>query len=238
MKKGTILGIVVVIWFISSIIAMMWVGETEYSWLMPAIFGQIFCVFSCIFIIPKIKERNFSKVDYLLFVFPLIGIGCIAYSFLKRYGSEKFWSACESFFALIAPFLAVSVFLIVGIILLVAGSKKTIFPRRRCTLKIEAWCIEVKTDWSNSNGRSHITYCPVFEFYYSGQKYKVCDNIFSNVVSYNQGEYYDIYIDPSFPTIFYEPRRNLRIGAILLLLGVSFTSLPLSAIVRDIVSRL
>lgn len=238
MKKDTILGIVVLIWFIGSIIAMMWVGETENSWLMPAIFGQIFCVFSCIFIIPKIKERNFSKVDYLLFVFPLIGIGCIAYSFLKRYAGEKFWSACGSFFVLIAPFLGVSVFLIVGIILLIIGYKKVISPRRRCTLKIEAWCIEVKENWSIKNGRSYTTYCPVFEYYFKGQEYKVSDGIYTNVVSYNQGDYYNIYIDPSFPTIFYEPRRNIGIGAILLFMGVLCTSFPLSAIVKDIVSRL
>lgn len=40
MKKDTILGILAVIWFVGSIVAMFWISVTAYSWLMPPIIGQ------------------------------------------------------------------------------------------------------------------------------------------------------------------------------------------------------
>lgn len=238
MKKDTILGIVFLIWFLGSFVGMIVISATEFAWLMPAFFSQFFLVVGIVMIIDTKKKGRFSGTDYLFCIPLLVGVGGIVYCFLKRFASKEFWDACASVLLPILPYVALSVFVIMGIFMLVVAYKKTISIRKICTHEVEAMCIDVKMEYRNKDGRQRMQplYSPVFEFYYKSQEYHVCNNIFSNK-KYEVGDYYYINIDPMNPTYFYVVKENLKIGLVLFFLGAACLYLPLSLIVKEILSR-
>ena len=74
-----IISVVFLLWFIASIIGMVYFAKTGRSLLCLALFGQYFLVFGLAAVISGIKDHNFNPIT-LLFVF--IGVGTIGAAFL------------------------------------------------------------------------------------------------------------------------------------------------------------
>lgn len=213
--KDTIIGIVAAIWFIASVFGFAVLMESEDKWLAPAVGGQIFLILGVVFIGSRIKEHTFGFSDLLLFIFPIMGIVGIAASYILRFGSEKILNICKHY----VIYALLGVFMLAGIIMIIAWYRTTIWLKSLCTQRVKADCINVMENYRYVDGRRRITFCPVFQFYYNGTIHEVCNNLFTNFTDYQEDGIYEIYINPNNTEQFYLPDQNSKVGIGLLLMG-------------------
>lgn len=222
MKKDTIFGIVLLIWFLASFAGIFVVAGMEQGWLIPVIMGQVFVILGIFFIVSFMKSGNFGYTEYLLFLFPLLGLGCIIGGFVFHYGGSEVISRFEVYL----PYVILGVFVLLGIFTIGVWYRNTVYLVERCSQRIEAKCIDFKSQYRIIDNSRVLTFCPIYQFYYNGNTYEVCNNIYSNLADFRVNEVYDIYINPNKPEQFYQPAQNKRAAWGSLIVGTILIVFP------------
>lgn len=225
--KDTIIGIVALVWFLATFVGIIVVMESDNKWLALALGGQLFFILGIVLISSRIKEKNFHLVDGLLFIFPILGLGGIVASLVIYFEIEPVIDFCKEY--MVYAFLGV--LLLAGLIMLFAWYRSAIWLKVICTQRIEAKCIEVMEMFRSTEHGFRKKFCPVYQFYFNGNWYDVCNNVFSNLSKAQEGEIYEIYINPKNPNQFYELTRGYTLGIGLLIIGLIVTTMSVVSIV-------
>ena len=187
--KSSLIGIVFIIWFIASIIGLIYFSKiNEYYTIM--IFGQYFLVFG---MIPLFKAEGSDKLISIPFL--SIGILGLVIPYLMMHsellGFEINW---ESFLA----FLGVLIFFLVGAALFITPIIKKNRLKKVCTETVSATIIKHHTYYSDGK----TMYCHVYSFKYINKEYKVSDNYYTNVGVKPVGTVVELKINPDNPNEF------------------------------------
>ena len=109
-KKGKVGGIIFIIWFIASLLAIMEAGRQQSIWAV-VLFGQYFLVFGIVFMIVSIKNKD---PFYLPLISVLVGAGVMVGSLIYKYGTAVIKEKVDE----IIPVILLSLFVIIGLGLL------------------------------------------------------------------------------------------------------------------------
>lgn len=218
--KAYIISSLFVLWFFVSIVGAMYVSQNGEYWLLLIFVGQYFLVFGLMTSIGTIVSKSFKMEDLFLFIFPLIGIVAIASGFIFQYGSEKLKSSCIKN----VPNILLGLFIIAGIYLLMMYANAYLL-KKKCTRLVYAKCIEVKEKVlrnKENRRRNNVGYCPVYEFYYNGMTYEVCNNEYLNMIQPEVGKTYEIYVNSNKPKQYYEPKSSKKSSKVYVIIGTAF----------------
>ena len=215
---SNILGIIFIIWFIGSFIVMIKIGKND-DILCLAVFGQLFFVPGLITLVDAIKAKESFWVEGVI---TLVGAGVIVGTLIEKYGTEVMEENAEEFI----PVIFLSLFVIVGIVFLYMAYRAYFILPKKYNHVVSATCKEVLEDYSDGEH----TYCPVFTYTYNGIEYNSCDNVYT-FTKYEEGEKYEININPENPEKSFEPRSMRKKFVMNLLMGVGFTASGIYALV-------
>ena len=89
---------------------------------------------------------------------------------------------------------------------------------RRCCVKVETRITEMECNVNHDDdGNTSTTYRPVYQFTYNGQEYVVHGHGYSGIDTYVPGDTVTLRINPNQPENFFDPRRDRKIVAIILI---------------------
>lgn len=211
--KDAIISVVFLIWFVASIIGMVYVAKTGRTPLLLALFGQYFLVFGIVGLVSAISDGGFKPKHAPILLFPLVGAGAIIGGFIMQYGSEELK---EKSLAAV-PFIFIILFAVIGVGLIIAGLYTSLYLKLVCRECVNAECIEV-LETRNSHGGT--AWCPVYSYYYNGQYYKVSNDVYTNTMYPSVGQQYELYINANNPMQFYEPQNYRGTGIFMIILGL------------------
>lgn len=211
-----IISVIFILWFVTSLGLFIFLAKTGRTGLVPAAIGQYFLVFGLIIVIGGIKNKQFQPITV---IFPIAGAICIAATLITYFGSEN----VIAFFEANLPYFLLGTLLIVGIIVVVFAFNMYFGKRKKCTLPINARCVQIKT--THDNRHTHI--CPVYEIYHDGKVLKICNNVYSNNFNVKVGDEKEIMINPDKPTEYYEAEES---GKTALAMGIVGGVIALSII--------
>jgi len=227
-QKNLIISIVFIVWFVASIAVMIYISKTGHNKLFLAILGQYLLVFGIAGISATVSSGEFGFANMPVLLFPFVGVVLIAFGFIMQYGSDEFKAKCIDDL----PYGILGVFALIGIWLLCMCFLEGVWLRKRCTQRVNAKCINIIEMYHHSNlGGRRLVYCPVYEFYYNGTTYQVCDNKYTNMVRPEVGYTYEIFINHNKPKQFYDPERSRKMNLVILILGIAFLSLSIFSMI-------
>jgi len=216
---GIIGGGIFLVWFVLSLVAMIYFSNHGKAAIATAIAGQYFLAFGVIAILSGIKNKTFNPV---ILIFPLVGIGMIAGGFIYQYGSEVVIAQVEKYL----PDLFLVVFLAIGVSLLAFTYLSNRRKKTNCTYVISGTCVDVLTEWH----KGHQNICPVYEVYYREETIRLCDHVYTNFDRIEIGERRELNINPDRPTEFYEEKVRKAEVRNLYFLGGTFVAVSLLAL--------
>ncbi|MBQ7766445.1 MAG: hypothetical protein IJ397_06365 [Lachnospiraceae bacterium] len=215
-----LISIIFIIWFIGSIVAMVFFARSGMPALAIGVFGQYFLVFGIAAIVSGIKNKNFNPI---VLIFPIVGIVAIVGSCIYQFGSEVMMDMVEKSI----PYLILGVFFIVGMILVIVAFRIAVGQKNRCTEPVVATCVEVLEKYSVEGGQ---LLCPVYEINYGMNKIQICNNVYMSDRDVCVGDCKDLYINPDNPQEFYEGKIHLKTAFVVGGLGVFFMGMSILAI--------
>lgn len=178
-SNDTLTGIFLIIWFISSIVSLIYLSAVERETELLIIFGHYFLVFGIMIFLSKINVKNY----FWLFILGLCFIGYVVFS----PKGIKINMDTDMFGFLVMG----AIFFVVGVVLLVSTLKT---KRDVNLITIDA----VVSDYlKDSDG---LRAC-VYEFEFEGNKYNVSDNFYTNVKVPAIGDIKQIKIKPDNPGV-------------------------------------
>lgn len=223
----TLLGILFLVWFFASIIALLMTAKT-YPWLALVIFGQYFLVFGFIALVNMLKNDNFTPI-ILLFI--IVGAGVASWGLIMQYGNKELQEKFEK----MIPYLGLGLFGVVGALSLL----NTVVRKRReekCTQLVTAICVKIKKKMTqtttNGVGEKEIRHlvCPVFQYTYNGKNYEVCHDTYTRSADMQIGDTCYVYINPEKPKIFRAESETARLNSMELTIGVLFLAVSIGGI--------
>lgn len=234
MKKDTIVGIVFVIWFIASLMCVVvFMNQPGSQWFGLGIMGHIFLIFYMLFTSSLLEDMSENakknRRDFLLMIFPLIGIGLIVGNYIEAYSHKDVLKSNErSILYAVLGMVAITGFFFLSIYFVDMNKRK---KQVSGFSKVNAQCIDILEKYEVKGGKGESSYCPVYSFYFMGNDYEVCDQIYSDKMRVERYSYYDLCINPKNPQEFYtqEPMGVLQI--ISLIVGIFIIFLPILGII-------
>lgn len=224
--KDYLVGAIFLIWFIGSI-AALFITAKSTPWLALSVFGQYFLVFGLIVLISGIKNSNFQPI-FLIFLFA--GALCVLFGVVMHFGNETTKETMQQYI----PYAGVSIFFFTGVFCIISYYVRK-GREEKCTVPVRATCIDMKRrrrdTYDGPNRRRHYLYCPVFGYNYNGKSYEVCTNFYTNTVTAELGEQYDLYINPEHPKCFREEGESARQSGSEWGIGIFFTVLSTIAFI-------
>lgn len=218
--KDYIIGGIFLIWFIGSIVALFMTVKIS-PWLALSVFGQYFLVFGLIVLVSGIKGGNFNPI-FLIFI--LVGLLGVLFGLVMYLGDEAAKETMQQYI----PYAGVSIFFFTGILCIINYYVRKA-REEKCIVPVRATCVDIKRrrndTYDGPNRIRRYRYCPVFGFKYNGTSYEVCTNFYTNTVTAELGEQYDLYINPEHPKCFREEGESARQGGIEWGIGIFFTVL-------------
>lgn len=206
-----ILSFVFLIWFVISLIFMVYFAKKGQGGLAVMIAGQYFLVFGIIAVVSGISNKSFEPITL---IFPLVGIGMIAGGFIYGYGSSEALDFLERYL----PDLFLIIFLVTGIVMTAGSFLSTRKKRTDCTYVTMATVVNVDIKYR----RGSRSYCPTYEIYFRGETVRLCDHIYTNLDHITVGEQREVHINPDSPTEFYEEKKEKMKTVFLCGLGIAF----------------
>ena len=210
-RKSSFWGMVFIIWFIASIVGLMYFSKIN-GYYTVMIFGQYFFVFG---LIPLTQSEGKEKLISVPFL--LVGLCAIIIPFLMMNPDLlKVTIIWES----VIPFLLICAFVIAGIVMVIFPIKHKKELERKCTLAVEATIV----DYRSTRGEHGNLYAPVYSFNLNNKEYKVSTNVYSNIGLKEIGTIVDIKVNPENPEEFLYGANSMTMvvimGALFLLVSV------------------
>lgn len=191
-KEGKIVGIIFLIWFFCSMLAMLILSQIN-TYYTVMVFGQYFLVFGVIVLLGAGKNKA------VVIPFILVGLACIIIPYLMMKpeinGMVIDWGA-------VIAVLFIFAFVLAGLVL-------TFIPIIQIKKSKEKWNVEVPAvivGYDENHGDSSMLYCPIYEFDFNGKKYNVMNNHYSNVGLKEIGTIISLKINPENPEEFLDRR--------------------------------
>lgn len=225
-KFGAKWGIVFVIWFFVSLIAILVFAGTSTEWAI-IIFGQIFFVFGMVAII----SGGFDLSKVWLLLFPLLGLAFMGGGLISLYGTEEMKTQLYD----ILPFFVLGLFWIIGLGLIVSPIYSRKVKEKRCTLPVRGIIAGVNRRWSRgSRGhRGRYVYAPIYEYIYNGVLYRKESNVYTNYESFDIGSEVTVFLNPSDPDDYYVKRSQ----TVTVIIGIMFLIMSTAIIFLSILSN-
>lgn len=193
-KFEKILGIIFLIWFVGSIVALFYFSQINgYYALM--VFGQYFVVFGIIPLFSKAK----GKLIGIPFI--LVGLACIIIPLLMLHPELLSFNIDWNY---VIPLLFMSVFIIVGLVLILVPILIKNKLKKVCTVTVFATIKDY--DVSYDDGKK--LYCPIYSFEFNNEKYEFLGKIYSNINLKPIGTVLNLNINPNNPNQFLENNKN------------------------------
>lgn len=210
------ISIIFIIWFLGSILAMVFFAKNDMGYLAIGAFGQIFLVIGIFATVSGIKGKNFNPIFLL---FPIVGLGAVIVSVISQFGGEAVLEVLEES----VPYLLLSVFFIAGLIMTIMAMRTYFGNKARCTDYVVGTCVELLEDYDEYG---QLLVCPVYEASYGMDKLRLCNNIYSNMTDVNVGDMKDLYVNPHNPQEFCSDKGDVKVSLILGCLGLMFMGIP------------
>ena len=196
-KRTGFLGILFILWFFGSIVAMMYFAQIKNEYYTIMTFGQYFLVFS---IFPLKGSKGKEKLLGVPFL--LIGIGLIVIPLCimnpQWFNEEKNWES-------IIGILGILVFVLAGLAMVVLPEIEKRRLKKACTENVDAIIIENLTTYTD---KGKTLYCPVYKFSYYNEEYEVCNNFYTNIGVKPVNTSVELKINPDNPKEFLSGKMN------------------------------
>lgn len=223
-NKGTILGIIFLVWFFASLAGILLVSKTQHpaEWLL-ILFGQYFLVFGMLAVWSSRGTRPFPTIILTAVV---VGLGCMGSGIYMMVGGEGSHEKMNAF----APFMIVGAFFVVGCFMLHMALSQMCYLKRVCTYEVNARCVDVTIGLSKrKHGGYNEIYMPTYSFWLNGEEHRVWNNQYSSI-KFEIGNDYRLLVNPKNVSDFID--SNTRLGNIgLLIIGTIFVIVSGSVIV-------
>lgn len=209
--KDKIITIIFLAWFIGSMVGMLVLSEiNEYYTIM--IFGQYFLVFSLIMLWNKI----IAGIPFFL-----VGSACLVVPYLMMKpeinGRVIIWDD-------IVPILIISVFVIVGLGLIIYPLIDTIKAKLKRNTKVTA----IVKEYATMDKYGNPLYYPLYEFEYNGQTHKVIGKKGYKKELKNIGTFVDLKINPNNPSDLF---NNYIVTYIPIIMGIMFLLISVPSLI-------
>ncbi|MDI9509679.1 MAG: hypothetical protein WAP98_00575 [Caldicoprobacterales bacterium] len=208
-----IITVIFILWFIGTLVGLLYFSDKDNVAMVVLLFGNYLFVFglSAIFLV----GMKLKKIWILLF--PIIGLTMMVMGSIFMRSSDKAKLKIEN----LTPVLLISVFIVVGIGLVLITIAEDNRLKKICTYRIMAKCIKLNTTISRSNISGYGTrirrlYAPVFSYYFREKNYVVAHDKYTNYGYPEVDESVYIFINPDNPSEIYFPSK---INKILLISG-------------------
>ena len=116
----------------------------------------------------------------------------------------------------VIPLLLVSIFVLVGISMIVFPTLRKKKLEKICIIPIFATIVDHDISYSDNGNK---LYAPIYEYEYGKTTYKVCTNVYSNIGVKDVGTVEELKINPNNPEEFL---TNSNPSKILIIMGVLF----------------
>ena len=218
-SAGKAIGIIFVIYFIISLILLVATSNNDKN-LCLIVFGQLFVVFGFVALLSSIKNiknkkyRIAQRISTFLMslLFVLIGASVGGVGFLKKTGNydsfmEEFKNTISGGnpdfnFAKLGAVFFISIFILIGIILMVKTPLRLSRLRKVATVTVHAKIVDyVKNTSSKTRTYYKVSKYPIWEYIYGGDMYRVAsifpvENFDKSMIGTKEGI---VYLDPENP---------------------------------------
>lgn len=230
-KWSTAFGVVFVIWFIASMLGLIYFGTLGNGNATLAIFGQYFFVFGLVITFAATPKSKLGIIFVLVGVAILIGTG------INFFGTEEIMYI---FNEKVIPILLSAVFLLPGLGMLIIPRRIENKKKNRCTFPVEAKCIKIVEEYDGEGGR---VYAPVFEFYVGGEVFTYNYDTYSALGVPNIGDTEILYVNPENYSDIYRMTPSIH-KKLIAFMGITFTIMggglmyiAVSDLIRYIINR-
>lgn len=185
-------------------------GVLIFAKINPLIAVLIFGLMLVVFGIGIVVDKNFSfhknAMSVLVLIFGIYIVLITGYLLIAKYNTSL--PKLEGRFLSIV--IAVG-FISIGAFIMIFNEIGLHYLKKACTERVQAVCVYIKEKREYKDGRSHISYAPVFEFQCYGKTYCVSENYRYDMVP-AIGERCELFINPNNIKEFYRKGSNSRIG--------------------------
>lgn len=196
-KIAGFLGILFILWFFGSIVAMMYfseIGEENYTIMVC---GQYFLVFSFFPLNGGKGKDKLVGVPFLLAGICMVGIPlCIM---------NPQWFEEDINWVFVVPLLLILAFVLAGLALVIFPWKEKRRLEKVCTEIVDATIIKHLVRYSDKGNR---LYCSVYKFNYYNEEYEVPDNFYTNIGVKPVDTQVELKINPDNPKEFISGKMN------------------------------
>lgn len=205
--KGKIIGTLFLIWFIGSIVGLMYFSKINgYYTIM--IFGQYFLVFS---VIPLINSKGMEKLFGVPFA--LVGLACIIIPYVMMHPElVSFTIVWDS----VIPLLLILAFIIAGLAMIIIPKKREQRLNKVCNVTVFATITSHDYTYSDKGTK---LYAPIYSFEFNKQKYEISNNQYTNIGVKPVGTIVELKINPNNPKEFLD---NSSFSKLIIVMGVIF----------------
>lgn len=208
---GIVFSVIFLIWFMVSLVGMVYFSKEKNGGMALVIAGQYFLVFGLIAVVSGIKSKTFQPI---VLIFPLVGLGMMAGGYVLMVGNQKALAMMEYYL----PYLFLGVFFVVGASVVVSATCKHRKRLRDCDYVITATCVEIASRWHKGKR----TFCPIYEIYFREQNIRLCSHTYSSANRMEVGERKELHINSENPEEFYEETEEKQFLTIALIIGIMF----------------
>lgn len=190
-KKSRFWGILFALWFLGSIVALIYCAKIENVYYTIMTFGQYFLVFSLV------PLNGCEGKDKLLGIpFLLLGIGMVGVPLCMM---NPQWFEEGINWEYIISILGILVFVLAGLAMVVLPWMEKRRLKKICTEIVDATIVRNQVKFSNRKK----LYCPVYKFNHYNGEYEVSDNFYTNIGVKPVDTPVELKINPNNPKEFF-----------------------------------
>lgn len=215
-------GWIIFLWAAVSILSPLYfILGGDAIWLGILIWGQFIFIVGSIAVVSVISSQIFAP---RLLLGPVLGAIMLFTGLYMHFENASINDTLKKF----CPYYATILFFLVGAFNILSYFVRT-KRERTCTECVSATCVYLSTHESRKDGRTHITYSPVFKFNYNGEDYTVSNSFHSSKrdITAVVGNQYDMYINPDNPKIFKEAGESKRLTKLEMTFGFIFLAISI-----------
>ncbi|MBO4749950.1 MAG: hypothetical protein J5546_06490, partial [Lachnospiraceae bacterium] len=162
-----LLSFIFIIWFVGSVIGIIYCFNHEKDAIGVTLVGGIFLVFGLIIVGQGIYYQNFAPITL---IFPLIGTGLIIFGLIYYFDNERLKYIAEKSL----PNLLLMFFTAVGTGMIIGGIKLYQNQVDNCSYVTMATCVKVR----NKTYHGTPVQCPVFQIELEGKTMVICNRCY------------------------------------------------------------